>query len=707
MVVTSILLPMQQAARAYILALADHHAVQRVVKSKSMISEEIDLNHALEAQGIETVETDLGEYIIQQAGEVPSHIIIPALHKTVEQVADIISTVASHDLPADPPQLTATARAILRDRFLAADMGISGVNFAIAESGTLAIVSNEGNVDMCTTLPRIHVALMGMERLVPTWDELPALLRILPMAATGQKITTYVSLLSGPRRPGEPDGPDETHLIILDNGRASILGTEFADVLRCIRCGACLNVCPIYRNIGGHAYGAVYPGPIGAVLSPLLVGDAASDLPYASSLCGACTEVCPVEIPLHDLLIKHRQRYVAEGKSPPAERLAFALLAQAWSQPGTFRWGNRIGVQILHIMGALMGSQGWLGRLPGPGADWTAERDFPVPRGEPFHKRWPRLAKQGNAHADAPVVKLPMAIDSSSLAVKQAVSSPPEGSLPPEVGSAVPLEGPSSTETGDDNGRAAFLTRVRQHLAQGRLIHRSDHTSSGIGVGEPPPMPGPVLPYELARRFTEEITLVAGSAEIVSTLQAAASVVVQLLVNAGAASVVLGANLPLDSKDLSVILSTQGIEPLVLPSHHSTRDDAPGEGQPLSGEIRAADMQQWRGANARATAGVTGASYAIADTGTVVLMAGTGVGRLPSLLPPIHVVVLPLSRLLPDLAAVCRIMGEQGRASLLPAGVVLATGPSRSSDIGGALVRGVHGPGRVHVIFVDDILEAH
>jgi L-lactate dehydrogenase complex protein LldF len=702
------------AARAYVLALAHRHGVRRVVKSKSMISEEIELNHALEASGVEAVETDLGEYIVQQAGEVPSHIIIPALHKTVEQVSGLFSSIVGRDLPPDPPQLAAMARAVLRDRFLTADMGVSGVNFAVAESGTLAIVSNEGNVDMCTTLPRVHVALMGMERLVPSWDELPPLLRILPMAGTGQRITTYVTFLSGPRRPQEPDGPDETHLVILDNGRASILGTEFADVLRCIRCGACLNVCPIYRNIGGHAYGAVYPGPVGAVLSPLLMGDAAADLPYASSLCGACSEACPVGIPLHDLLIKHRQRYVSEGKSPPAERLAFHLLAQTWSRPGTFRFANEVGSRVLRVLGGLPGGDSaWIGRLPGPGAGWTDERDFPAPRGEPFHRRWSRLAREATEPEGTNADRGPRPTSSHHV--------DPEGTSPPRPRGepATPLHTdpglPDLLPTASD-GRAAFLARVHAHLSRG-AAHAGPAMPGGPLWGSASPAPRSLLP-----RFVEEITRVVGSAEAVSTPAAAMAAVVELLAGAGATSAVLSEDIPLDLGQLSAALEARDIAAIRYdarpqghdpgpspdargplwgttqgggPSGDSPRQvqDAPTPDDPTKGGT----THGWREATAQAMAGVTGAAYGIADTGTVVLMAG----RLPALLPPIHVVVLEASCLLPDLATVCSLLGERGRAFTLPSGVVLATGPSRSSDIGGNIVRGVHGPGRVHVIFLD------
>jgi len=702
------------AARRYVLDVAQRNGVRRVAKSKSMISEEIELNHALGAAGIEAVETDLGEYIVQQAGEMPSHIIIPALHKTVGQVADLFSSVVGRDLPPDPPQLMAAARVVLREQFLAADMGISGVNFAVADSGTLAIVSNEGNVDLCTTLPRIHVALMGMERLTPTWADLAVLLRVLPAAGTGQRITTYNTFITGPRRADEPDGPDEIHVVILDNGRADILSTEFADVLRCIRCGACLNVCPIYRNIGGHAYGTVYPGPIGAVLSPLLFGDAARELPYASSLCGACTEACPVGIPLHDLLIKHRQRDVAQGRAPASEGLAFRLLAQAWSHPGTFRWSTRMGGHLLRMLGGLpvVGQGAWISRLPGPGAGWTQQRDFPTPHGEPFHQRWSRLF--GEQEQDLAAV--------AELEPTGAQPHPPTpgpgDAVPhvPEVGEPVhpaetgdPLPRPGAPEVGEprpgpEQGEprpapggaegAEFLARVRDNL---RRAPQPAHLPSGVHQTPPISGPagapdGPATPHQLAARFIVELEKVAGTAQVVASPEQAITAIVEQLVAQGVSTALLSDPVPLDTHQLEQALALRGITSLAW-------RDSP---QAL---VTPATRSLLREVAAGAMAGVTGSVFGIADTGTIMVTSGAGVGRLPPLLPPCHVSVLRLSRVLPDLAAACHVLGQWGDAVRLPTGVVLQTGPSRSSDIAGQIVRGVHGPGRVHIVIMDDITD--
>lgn len=299
-----------------------HHA-QLIIKSKSMVSEEIHLNQALQTIGQKIVETDLGEFIIQLAGEPPSHIIAPALHKNRDQIARLFEPLAGHPLSSATPALTSFAREKLRQTFLAADIGITGCNFAIANTGSIVLVTNEGNGRMVSTLPPIQITLMGMERILPSFRELGVMLNLLGRSATGQRLTSYTSILTPPRQKEDQDGPREFHLIILDHNRSRMLANpELRPALRCIRCGACFNVCPVYRQIGGHAYGSVYAGPIGAVITPILEDDWNNwgHLPYFSSLCGACSEACPVKIPLHGLLIKLRELKVASGCTELAER---------------------------------------------------------------------------------------------------------------------------------------------------------------------------------------------------------------------------------------------------------------------------------------------------------------------------------------------------------------------------------------------------
>jgi L-lactate dehydrogenase complex protein LldF len=356
-----------EEARAYVVEVCRRAGARLAAKSKSMVSEEIGLNAALGEAGVRPVETDLGEYILQLAGEHPVHIVAPAIEKTAEDVAELLSGVEGTPVEPTLEELTNAARRQLREVFLSADVGITGVNFAVAETGTICLVTNEGNGRLVSALPRVHVAIMGMERLVPRLEDLPPLLQLLGRSATGQRLTAYTTLITGPRREGEEDGPEELHVVVLDNGRSKLLGTRYEEMLNCIRCGACLNVCPVYRKTGGAAYGPVYSGPMGAVLAPLLVGlEQAPALPHASSLCGACTDACPVKIPLHELLLELRRDLSEQRVASRRERLAFALWSLAWSRPWTYRLSTRL---------ARLGQP--LGGLVGPGRAWAAGRALP------------------------------------------------------------------------------------------------------------------------------------------------------------------------------------------------------------------------------------------------------------------------------------------------------------------------------------------
>ena len=371
-------------ANQIVLDLAKAAGVQRVVKSKSMISEEIGLNHALEAAGLSVTESDLGEYIIQLAGETPSHIIAPAIHKTKEQVGRLFAEKLGVPPTDDPAQMTATVRERLRDVFLTADMGVSGVNFGVAATGTIAIVTNEGNASLTVSAPRVHVAMMGIERLVPTLEDLTVMLEVLARSATGQKLTVYTDLLTGPRR-ADRDGPAELHVVLLDNGRSGLLGTEVGEILACIRCGACLNACPVYREIGGHAYGSVYAGPVGAVLMPAIEGlERWSELPMASSLCGACRDVCPVRIDIPRMLLALRARRTQAGHLERRTRVGLRLYRMAATRP----WLFRVGLAAARWLTEVCGTDGWVRRLPPPLSGWTRSRDFPELARRSFSERW-------------------------------------------------------------------------------------------------------------------------------------------------------------------------------------------------------------------------------------------------------------------------------------------------------------------------------
>jgi len=321
-------------ARQIVLQIARRHGVTKVVKSKSMVTEEIHLNAALEAAGIRTVETDLGEYICQLRGEPPYHIVTPVMHLTKADIAQTLGAPAT----ATAEELADIARQRLRQDFLTAEMGITGANFAVADTGMIAITENEGNARLSFSLPKIHVAVFGIEKLIPRFEDLALLWPLLATSGTGQALTAYNSLVGGPRRDGEPDGPEEFHVVLLDNGRTRLLAdAEQRDALHCIRCGACLNVCPVYKIVGGHAYGTTYQGPIGSVITPHLRGEEWSHLSYASSLCGACTDVCPVRIDLHHHLLHNRRNAVAGKLDSPLQRLAFKLWLWAMQSPGRYR----------------------------------------------------------------------------------------------------------------------------------------------------------------------------------------------------------------------------------------------------------------------------------------------------------------------------------------------------------------------------------
>ncbi|MGF1714361.1 LutB/LldF family L-lactate oxidation iron-sulfur protein [Photobacterium chitinilyticum] len=378
-------------ATDYVENIVQEKNAKKVVKSKSMVTEEIGLNKIIERNNCDVVETDLGEYILQVDDcDPPSHIVVPALHKNRMQIRDVFKDKIDYQGSDDPEEMTRYVRNYIRNDFLEADIGITGCNFAVAESGTVALVTNEGNARLATTLPKTHIAVMGMERIVPTFEELDIVVSLLCRSAVGLPLTGYVTALTGPREDEHCDGPEEFHLVIIDNGRSDILGSEFKDILRCIRCAACVNTCPAYRHIGGQSYGSIYSGPIGAVLSPLLGGyDDFKDLPYACSLCRACHDVCPVKIPLSDLLLKHRQKMAESKQTPLLERASVSAFNFINARP--LLWGNTVKVGATMASGLIRN-----GKLPvniGVSA-WTETRDLPEPDGESF-RSWFKKRNQG------------------------------------------------------------------------------------------------------------------------------------------------------------------------------------------------------------------------------------------------------------------------------------------------------------------------
>ncbi len=384
-------------ARRIILEICQQAGAKLVTKGKSMISEEIGLNAHLEAAGLEVAETDLGEYIIQLRNEPPSHIIAPAVHVTKEQVRE--DFIAHHpqypaDRPLDePPELVAEARAVLRERFLAADVGITGANFLIAENGSSIIVTNEGNGDLTQTLPKVHIVCASLEKVVPNLEDVSTILRVLARSATGQEFSTYTTFSTGPRRADDLDGPEEFHVVLLDNGRSDMLGTDFQDALRCIRCGACMNHCPVYHAVGGHAYGWVYPGPIGSVLTPNFIGlQEGGQLPNASTFCGRCEAVCPMRIPLPKMMRHWREQEFERHLTPGAQRFGLGLWAALARRPRLYALACGLVMRVLATLGR---RRGRFSKLPLAGG-WTDHRDLPAPQGRTFQQLWDR---QGGARS--------------------------------------------------------------------------------------------------------------------------------------------------------------------------------------------------------------------------------------------------------------------------------------------------------------------
>lgn len=447
-------------ANRYITSLALSRGVRLAVKSKSMMTEEIELNGALASAGVEAVETDLGEYIVQLAGERPSHITAPAIHKSRGEIASLFTDKLGVACADDTEQITAVARRALRERFARAGMGITGVNFAVAETGTIVLVENEGNIRMATTLPRVHVALMSIEKVIPLLEDVDVFLQVLPRAASGQKITSYVSFLTGTKPAPHEEGPDELHVVILDNGRTEILGNaHLRESLNCIRCGACLNACPVYQKIGGHAYGWIYPGPIGAILTPQLLGrERAADLPFASTLCGACRDVCPVKIDIPGMLLQlrheikepaaavephaasdaHAARASAPQSSDPArrqdsvhprgfpsagggrglgnraEKLMFRVWAMTVKRASRYRLAARLARLAQKLAGAKDGSR----NSPWPLSRWTDARDMKKLPARSFREQWAASGGRLHPRAASPRPRIDNAHPQAQLAGK-------------------------------------------------------------------------------------------------------------------------------------------------------------------------------------------------------------------------------------------------------------------------------------------------
>lgn len=592
-----------QACRI-VIDLCREHQAGLIAKSKSMMSEEIGLNEALEASGLRVVETDLGEYIVQLRGERPTHLISPAVHLRRQDVGRLFERDLGIDYTEDVAQLTSAARSKLREVFLNADIGISGVNFGVAETGTLCLLTNEGNGRMVTTLPQVHIALMGLERLVPNLNDLATMLQVLPRSATGQKLTAYVSLIRGPRGPDDPDGPEERHIILIDNGRSRVTGTRLEESLLCIRCGACLNACPVYREIGGHAYGSIYQGPIGSVLSPALFGLAEyGHLAKASTLCGACEEACPVGLRLPDLLLRLRDDHIRVVPQPAWMRLAMRAFTWVVVSPKRYRLAQAAAALAMRVAPR---RARWIRWLPGPLHGWTASRHFPPFQPRTFRDRFATLE-----------VSAPRPIDPRTESKEHVVEALPAATT-------------------------------------GALMDQFEREVRALGG-------------EVIRCAEEE-----GPARAMLSLQ---TLGVHSLITWAPEDPILNA--------ICKACAQRGMA-VSVPSLPVDR-----------GGVRRTALER----ASQAEAGLTGATAALADTGTLVIPAGPGRSSIASLLPAAHLAVLRSRDIHASLESWLKAGGV---ASVLSApAIALVSGPSRTADIEMTLTIGVHGPGKLIVLCLE------
>ena len=645
-----------------------------VVKSKSMVTEELHLNQALSEIGVKAIETDLGEYIIQLAGETPSHIIIPAIHKNKAQIADVLSGEAGEKLPPDTKVLAGFARRRLREEFLGADIGMTGCNFAVAETGSICIFENEGNARMVSTVPKVQITLMGMERIVPTWADLEVMATLLPRSATGQKLTVYLSGISGPRRPEDGDGPEELHIVIVDNGRSNQLGDpEFQELLNCIRCGACLNVCPVYRHIGGHAYGGPYSGPIGAVLTPALKRNVAEwdDIANASSLCGACWEACPVKIPLHDMLVYLRRRKAESPHRSVGEAAAMKAYAFAMARPGRLS----AALKLARFGQRFVGRDGEIRARIGPLGGWIRHRALPMLPEESFRERW-KKRQAGKSKPLDPAVKERLR---AALAARGAAGGHAAGAAERAFaarGEAQPPDREPAPAASMPDDQRAMLGHIAQKL--GRPLLKAPPARALRGA--PDFWQSFALPGDERReRFAALFRAAGGHVASAPDLRAASRYIAEQAAARGASRLLLQ-----DAPELAAL----ALDAAMPDARISVWNRDP--------------HTDWIAEAAAADIGVVLADGAAAATGTVALLSSKECGRAVSLLPPVLFVVLPAERIRTRLGEMFEAFDRGGR-SVMPAGVHFVSGPSRSADIENDLTIGVHGPGDVHVIIVDSL----
>jgi iron-sulfur cluster protein len=630
---------------------ARSHGLRELVKVKSIASDEIRLNEALAAQGIAAVETDLAELIIQLGQDVQSHILVPAIHKNRAEIRDLFRReLGRPDLSDEPAALAEAARLHLRAKFLGARMGLSGANFAVAETGTVCVVESEGNGRMCTTLPEVLVTLMGVEKVVPAWRDMDSFLQLLPRSSTGERMNPYTSFWTGV---SEHDGPREFHLVLLDNGRTSALADELGrQALRCIRCSACLNVCPVYSRTGGHAYESVYPGPIGAILTPQLQGmEAAGSLPYASSLCGACEEVCPVKIEIPRLLTHLRARERASAGRFDPEAVAMRALFRAFSSKDGYERAQR----LARSAGRPFVRDGRVPRAPGPLAAWTMSRDLPAPAKESFRDWWRRT--RGPTR--------------STLTATIAVNVASTAKAPPRTPGAAPDRTPSPPpQPPFAGGSTAASGSGPTAAARSAILARIAHATRGA---EPPPEPTRAYRTTDARPRDEIVALFA---ERVAEYRAS----VHRLRDG---------EIP---ETVARIAAEHGARRLGIPQDLAREWLPPAIEAVEDAGLSTAELDGLDGA-------VSACAVAIAETGTFVLDGGAGQGRRAlTLVPDLHLCVVRADQvvgLVPEAVERLEPAVREGRP------LTFVSGPSATSDIELDRVEGVHGPRTLHVLLVD------
>lgn len=645
-----------QEARDYIVRVARQNNVRSIIKSKTMTGEEIHLNETLEKEGFDLVESDLGEYIVQLRHEPPYHLVFPAMHLRREQISDLFHDKLGSAPTDKPEELTMIARRVMRQKFCAADMGITGANFAIAETGMISITENEGNSRLTASLPKVHVALVGIEKLLPKLADLALFLPMLATAGAGQSLTCYNTLYGAPRLPGEPDGPGEFHVVLLDNRRTQLLAdAEQRDALHCIRCGACLNVCPIFKNVGGHSYGTTYQGPIGSVITPHLRGlHDWKHLPSASSLCGACTEACPVKINLHHHLL-HNRRNAARTDSSLVEKIMYRGFAFTMLRPKVYQLATEL-ARLLEPFRQVIN-----GTVLDPLRPWTKTRSFPPVAEKSFRDLWrersnesqirspePSLARN-ESHNRAATVREGPSHGSPDLTIRGQPSSQPARSPAP--------------------GRETILARIREALKIAAPHPVNDAQQQSASVQQWLPAVGKTLEEQI-ELFRQNTQALKADFHVCADLAEAILVVKTLAANEGWKKIGLH-----DGELTNPIAGA-----LALPQ---VKTDS---GYALD-TLESCD------------AGLTECEALIAQTGTVLVSGRRSGGRALSVLPPHHIVLARRNQMMPDLTAALQ-KARETFATAFPGILSLITGPSRTGDIERILVLGAHGPKRLTILLV-------